>query len=145
MVDPEFIYIYIYIHIGNQIRQNPHPQQIPQTSMFAVYGHMAGSGTWKTFLWIFQDFMFGISKKSKTLNMSTISTIHFQKFTFCAGFRVDLITYNQYIQVDTIFYMLHFGLPGTCLYLSPQNTPFWRRRSQRQKGVCFQICLKTFS
>ena len=30
---------------------------------------------------------------------------------------------KQYIVVDTIFnYILHFGLPGTCLYLSPQNT-----------------------
>ena len=43
--------------------------------------------------------------------------------------------HKQYIQVDTIpNYRFHFGLPGKCLYLSPQNTPFWRRR-RRQKGV----------
>ena len=43
---------------------------------------------------------------------------------------------KQYIQADIIFnYMFHFGLPGTCLHLSPQNTASWRRRSQRQKGV----------
>ena len=43
--------------------------------------------------------------------------------------------HKQYIQADIIFnYMFHFGLPGTCLYLSPQNTPFSRRRSRRQKG-----------
>ncbi len=43
---------------------------------------------------------------------------------------------KQYILVDTIFnYRFHFGLPGKCLYLSPQNTPFGRRRSRRQKGV----------
>jgi len=36
---------------------------------------------------------------------------------------------NQYILADTIFnYRFHFGLPGKCLYLSPQNTPFWRRQ-----------------
>jgi len=35
---------------------------------------------------------------------------------------------KQYIIVDTIFtYWLHFGLPGTCLYSSPQNTHVWRR------------------
>ena len=33
--------------------------------------------------------------------------------------------HKQYILVDTIFnYIFHFGLPGKCLYLSPQNTPF---------------------
>jgi len=43
--------------------------------------------------------------------------------------------HKQYILLDTIFnYVFHFGLPGICLYLSPQNIPFWRRRSRHWKG-----------
>ena len=41
-----------------------------------------------------------------------------------------------YILVDTIFnYICHFGLQRTRLYLSPQNTPFWRRQSRHPKDV----------
>ena len=37
---------------------------------------------------------------------------------------------KQYIPVDTIFnYRFHFGLPGKGLLKSPENAPFWRRRS----------------
>jgi len=44
--------------------------------------------------------------------------------------------HKQYILVDTIFnYIFHFGIPGTYLYLSPRNTPFWCRRSRCQKGA----------
>ena len=42
---------------------------------------------------------------------------------------------KQCIQVDIIFNcMFHFGLPGTCLYNSPENNMFWR--------VCFNYFYK---
>ena len=37
--------------------------------------------------------------------------------------------------------MFHFGLPGTCLYLSPTNTPFLRRKAGARK-VYFPHCSK---
>ena len=54
--------------------------------------------------------------------------------------------HKQYIQVDIIFnYMFHFRLPGKCLYLSPQNTPFWRRAEPAPKRFISRTFLKTFS
>ena len=54
-------------------------------------------------------------------------------------------THKQYIEVDIIFnYIFYFGLPGACLYLSPQNTPFWRQQSRREMCIS-RICLKTCS
>jgi len=47
-----------------------------------------------------------------------------KKSTFCHINRHP----KQYILVDTIFnYSFHFGLPGKCLFLSPEKTHFWRR------------------
>ena len=39
----------------------------------------------------------------------------------------------------------HFGIPGTCLYLSAQITSFWRWRSRRQAGVFFRTVLRACS
>ena len=49
---------------------------------------------------------------------------------------------KQYILVGTIFnYRFHFGLLGTCIYLSPQHTHVWRRENMR----IVWTFLKTFS
>ena len=69
-------------------------------------------------------------------NLTYHITVHFRAFLEKPRFCYRNGHHKQYILVDTIFnYRFHFGLPGKCLYLSPQNTPFWRRRSRRQKGV----------
>ena len=69
-------------------------------------------------------------------NLTYHITVHFRVFLEKPRFCYRNGHHKQYILVDTIFnYRFHFGLPGKCLYLSPQNTPFWRRRSRRQKGV----------
>ena len=69
-------------------------------------------------------------------NLTYHITVHFRVFLEKPRFCYRNGHHKQYILVDTIFnYRFHFGLPGKCLYLSPQNRPFWRRWSRRQKGV----------
>ena len=71
---------------------------------------------------------------SKTLGWDNYSNLisfsHFRGFLKKSQFCSINGHPKQYILVDTIFnYIFHFGLPGTCLYLSPQNTPFGRRKT----------------
>ena len=47
--------------------------------------------------------------------------------------------HKQHLQVDIIFnYVFHFGLPETCIYASPEITPFWHR--PRALIICVKTC-----
>ena len=51
---------------------------------------------------------------------------------------------KQYIEVDIVFNcVIHCGLPGRCLHLSPQNAPF--SGGARKERCIFRTVLKTCS